>query len=256
MSIKQAIAELEEVERWMESQAKAQSKGGHATFDLMLLREQRDRTTAALAALRAMPQGDSTTDVPEADCGNMQASERESFESSPLGGNPPTPMRNFAAAINNLVAAVSDAVLGTPLRAMPAEPVAWYDVEDGQIISAPRWYSDGGRTEAPLYATPHPAPVLTEAWQPIETAPKDGRTLLLGYFNSHGKWRTMRGRWYSLDTIVEEWEESDLAGEGWYETVVESDDYPNCWWAEPTHWMHLPPPPAAALAGDTGEAAK
>ena len=31
---------------------------------------------------------------------------------------------------------------------------------------------------------------VRSAWQPIETAPKTGRTLLLGYFNSHGNWRT------------------------------------------------------------------
>lgn len=35
---------------WMERQAKAQGKGGHATFDLMMLREERDALAAALAA--------------------------------------------------------------------------------------------------------------------------------------------------------------------------------------------------------------
>lgn len=33
---------LRSVWLWMEDQADGQSKGGHATFDLMLLREQRD----------------------------------------------------------------------------------------------------------------------------------------------------------------------------------------------------------------------
>ena len=32
-------------------------------------------------------------------------------------------------------------------------------------------------------------------WQPIETAPKTGWTILLGYRNSLGNWRTMRGKW-------------------------------------------------------------
>ncbi len=34
---------------WMEGQARAQSKGAHETFDLMMLREQRDIAGAAIA---------------------------------------------------------------------------------------------------------------------------------------------------------------------------------------------------------------
>ena len=33
---------------WMENQAEAQSKGGHATFDLMMLRDERDALRAAI----------------------------------------------------------------------------------------------------------------------------------------------------------------------------------------------------------------
>lgn len=82
-------------------------------------------------------------------------------------------------------------------------------------------------------------------WQPIETAPKTGRTILLGYYNSHGNWRTMRGQWFSQEAINETWEEpEDCDGlEGWYETSVEADDVPNCWATEPTHWMPLPGAP-------------
>ena len=40
---------LESVWLWMENQADGQSKGGHATFDLMMLREQRDIVRAAIA---------------------------------------------------------------------------------------------------------------------------------------------------------------------------------------------------------------
>ena len=39
---------LASVHRWIDDQADAQSKGGHATFDLMMLREQRDIASAAL----------------------------------------------------------------------------------------------------------------------------------------------------------------------------------------------------------------
>ena len=37
------------VHRWMDAQADGQSKGGHATFDLLMLREQRDIARAAIA---------------------------------------------------------------------------------------------------------------------------------------------------------------------------------------------------------------
>lgn len=40
---------LESVWLWMENQADGQSKGGYATFDLMMLREQRDIARAAIA---------------------------------------------------------------------------------------------------------------------------------------------------------------------------------------------------------------
>lgn len=40
---------LESVWLWMENQSDGQSKGGHATFDLMMLREQRDIARAAIA---------------------------------------------------------------------------------------------------------------------------------------------------------------------------------------------------------------
>ena len=82
-------------------------------------------------------------------------------------------------------------------------------------------------------------------WKPIETAPKTGRTILLGYRNTHGNWRTMRGQWFSQEAINEWWENPDECEEGWYETSVEAEDIPNCWLTNPTHWMPLPPAPSA-----------
>ena len=86
-------------------------------------------------------------------------------------------------------------------------------------------------------------------WMPIETAPKNDRTLLLGRFNSHGKWRTMRGQWMSENYIAEHWEDPDGVEPGWFETAVEPDDPPNCWPINPTHWMPLPPSPSSADEG-------
>lgn len=85
-----------------------------------------------------------------------------------------------------------------------------------------------------------------EQWRPIETAPKDGRTILLGYFNSHGKWRTMRGQWISKEYIDEYWEDPEGVEAGWFETPVEAEDPPNCWPTDPTHWHQLPAPPPLA----------
>jgi hypothetical protein len=47
------LAALERSASWADSQADAQSKGGHATFDLMALREERDSARAAIARATA-----------------------------------------------------------------------------------------------------------------------------------------------------------------------------------------------------------
>lgn len=83
----------------------------------------------------------------------------------------------------------------------------------------------------------------TNGWFPIESAPKDGRKLLLGAFNALGKWRTMRGQWISQDVIDSEWEDPDGVEEGWFETPVEADAVPNCWPISPTHYQPMPKQP-------------
>jgi len=90
-----------------------------------------------------------------------------------------------------------------------------------------------------------PLSALPEGWRPIETAPKNGSTMLLGYLNIAGKWRTTRGQWMSEDEIAETWKDPDDGEEGWYETCVEADDIPNCWRINPSHWMPLPKAPDA-----------
>lgn len=79
-------------------------------------------------------------------------------------------------------------------------------------------------------------------WQPIETASKN-RTLLLGYKNSLGKWRTTRGCWFTKELLEETLDDCDGMPEGWYETPSEGEE---CYYIEPTHWMPLPKPPQGA----------
>lgn len=76
------------------------------------------------------------------------------------------------------------------------------------------------------------------SWQAIETASKQ-KTLLLGFLNENGKWRTTRGCWFSKEEIEDSWEDDEMP-EGWYETPVESE---HCHYIKPTHWMPLPAPP-------------
>lgn len=121
-----------------------------------------------------------------------------------------------------------------------------YDLELSEIAEGIRALA--AAPAAPQAESQLPAgPVSTEpsstGWLPIETAPKNGCTLLLGYWNSHGNWFTLRGQWFSEEVIYATWEDPDLAAEGWYETPVEIDDTPNCFWTEPTHWQPLPSGP-------------
>jgi hypothetical protein len=80
-------------------------------------------------------------------------------------------------------------------------------------------------------------------WRPIWSAPKNGDLLLLGYYNVAGKWRTVRGQYFTQDQIDGEWDESESGEPGWYEVSENAEDSPNCWPIEPSHWMPMPSPP-------------
>ena len=70
---------------------------------------------------------------------------------------------------------------------------------------------------------------MTDAdWQPIETAPKDGRRILIYADIFPG-------------IVVAHWQERNITGEGWV-----MDPESESWGAhdaKPTHWMPLPEPP-------------
>ncbi len=67
-------------------------------------------------------------------------------------------------------------------------------------------------------------------WQPIDTAPKDGSSIILGYARSHSE----EGRWVS-DPDRNHWGET-----GWFAT---DDDVLCVHPSHPSHWMPLPAPP-------------
>ena len=67
-------------------------------------------------------------------------------------------------------------------------------------------------------------------WQPISSAPRDG-TAILGYWTP-ATTGVIGESCYGLAR----WDEGEF---GW----VDADDAGNSW-SEPTHWMHLPEPPA------------
>lgn len=82
-SNKLMLEALKSVWLWMESQADGQSKGGHASFDLLMLREQRDIARAAIDKVEppepvqreqcmwSRPDSDHMPDTWEAGCGAM-----------------------------------------------------------------------------------------------------------------------------------------------------------------------------------------
>lgn len=85
------------------------------------------------------------------------------------------------------------------------------------------------------------------AWQPIETAPKDGRKVILFYLNSNNKARTVMARWLTDEEAAETDGDGVGFNGGWYECIDNWGDYTEVAIHEgdPSHWMHLPKAPAA-----------
>lgn len=137
------------------------------------------------------------------------------------------------------------------------EPDAWAATDETETVVESLGMNESRRFSDPLFLK-HKMEAYADArvresqqWQPIETAPKTGRKVLLGFVNSHGNWRTMLGLWISKEEILNELEDDDLFDEGWYEISVEADDTPNCWLTNPSHWMPLPPPPVEPVKQST-----
>ena len=82
-------------------------------------------------------------------------------------------------------------------------------------------------------------------WQPIETAPKDGRKVILAYRNRNDKARTVMARWLTDEEAAET--DADGVGleGGWYECIDNWNDYTEVaiHEGEPSHWMPSPAAP-------------
>lgn len=82
------------------------------------------------------------------------------------------------------------------------------------------------------------------AWQPIETAPKDGRGVLMIDMTAVSPEASTayyyEGKWWLLAEDDRPREDGDWAY--------------NCpWYESPTHWQPLPPPPTDTLADSYGD---
>ena len=75
-------------------------------------------------------------------------------------------------------------------------------------------------------------------WRPIETAPKDGREVLLFWpFNAFGTPTVDTGAWLKIPSYTEHWCRNRRPMFG----------------GDPSHWMPLPEPPDAARSTEEGE---
>lgn len=144
--------------------------------------------------------------------------------------------------------------LFSALRAAPAiegEPVAWrYRDAWGRWAYCEALDNKAGPTviteKQPLYLyAHHPGGAVTDAareWQPIETAPKDGTDILAYGRAEYDGTLYAKGRhvcWWEGDAITGFWSGRDA-----------TCDY------RVTHWMPLPPPPAALQSTTDGEDGK
>lgn len=97
-----------------------------------------------------------------------------------------------------------------------------------------------------------PPPVL-EAWQTIETAPKDGTPVLIGWFKPDGQW-TERRAWFDREFevagITDDGEGKTIWKQAWTDDAVASFGYEETHSYEPTLWQPLPSPTVREGSGE------
>lgn len=89
-----------------------------------------------------------------------------------------------------------------------------------------------------------PAPILK--WQPIETAPKDGRRILVWVPESENVLSVYWDDRFTFRFDEEKAESADYQGEhegAWTDDAVKSFSYEEKESYQPSHWMPVPLPP-------------
>lgn len=104
------------------------------------------------------------------------------------------------------------------------EAVAWIDSEQpSRVITTPYKPEENDSGWLPLFLAPQPQEPEGMAWQPIETAPKDGTRILIRGWGSVGVAGFQEGAWYFMNDCH--------VGEH-----------------KPTQWIPVPNPPITAIA--------
>ena len=126
-------------------------------------------------------------------------------------------------------------VMGLVIAMSDADFAAGVRTENGDYAGAAEKESESSKLERLIESKLRE---MVPAWLPIDAAPVN-RTVLLGFRNENGNWRSTRGAW--MDEVeIASWENDDYPV-GWYETPVEGEE---CFYIEPTHWMPLPKEPS------------
>lgn len=135
------------------------------------------------------------------------------------------------------------------VRSRPAREIdsAGYQVEYRTLFTQEQMRTYGDARDAAGYARG-----LAREWQPIETAPKTGKKIILWYTNRNNLARTVMAQWLTDEQAAEnDFDGVGLEG-GWYECIDNWDEYTKVAinQGDPSHWMPLPKPPTAALRGE------
>lgn len=163
------------------------------------------------------------------------------------------PMCSFSLSKMTLSVAAADIVVSAsdiyqsepcPNDGTPMAKVTWRDRANDNFAAFAKLVDDlcaaTGATSLPQ-ALERAAKVAQleqeKAWQPIETAPKDGTEIAL--LTAGGS--LLRASWRSVDDDFETWV---AAREGEHPRIAKAS-IPECWDSDPpTLWMPLPPPPS------------